>query len=225
MKRLFAIRPEPGFSATRAAADLAGLEVEGEPLFEIRPLDWEPPAPEGIDGVLLGSANAVRHAGGTLALFAGKPAFAVGLATADAARKAGLSVAATGEGGLQALLDSLAGQEAVLLRLTGADHVPVVPPRGITLLTRAAYESVALPIPSPMAELLAEGGTVLLHSAAAARHFAAECDRLAIPRHALALAALAPRIADAAGGGWAAVRAAPRPRESALLAMARDMCH
>jgi uroporphyrinogen-III synthase len=66
---------------------------------------------------------------------------------------------------------------------------------------------------------------VLLHSAVAARHLAAECDRLGIPRAAIALAALGQRIAAAAGEGWRELRAAAAPRDATLLALARDMCH
>ena len=69
------------------------------------------------------------------------------------------------------------------------------------------------------------GGLVLLHSAAAARHFATECDRLAIHRGDIRLAALGQRIAEAAGAGWAALRSAAEPNEAALLALAREMCH
>jgi uroporphyrinogen-III synthase len=46
-----------------------------------------------------------------------------------------------------------------------------------------------------------------------------------VPRNAIGLAALAPRIADAAGDGWRDVRSAAQPSEAALLALARDMCH
>jgi uroporphyrinogen-III synthase len=65
---------------------------------------------------------------------------------------------------------------------------------------------------------------VLLHSAATARHFASECDRLGLARSAVTLAALGPRIAASAGGGWAAVHTAPRPDEAALLEMVFDLC-
>jgi uroporphyrinogen-III synthase len=65
---------------------------------------------------------------------------------------------------------------------------------------------------------------VLLHSAATARHFAAECDRLGLKRGAIALAVLSPRLAAAAGAGWAAVHVASRPDEAALLALARNLC-
>lgn len=221
---ILAIRPEPGCAATVEAGRRMGLAIEGCPLFEVRPLAWDPPPPEQIDGLLLGSANAVRHGGPALATYRGKRAFAVGSATADAAEAAGLTVAAVGQGGLQALLDTLCPSLA-LLRLAGEDHVPLSPPPGIVVATRVAYCTPGLPLPEPLAATLRSGRVVLLHSAAAARHFGAECDRLDVPRAAIALAALGPRIAAAAGDGWGEVRAADTPGDAALLALAGDMCH
>jgi len=222
---LIAIRPEPGLSATLAAARELGLDIQGEPLFAIRPLPWDAPDPQRFDGLLLGSANAVRHFGPDRTAWAGKPAYAVGEATAEAARAAGFTVAIVGEGYLQGVVDRLAGPDRRLLRVTGVDHVQLSPPPGIEIETRIAYENAALPMSGMLAARLRGGGVVLLHSAAAARHLAAECDRLAIPRPGIALAALGPRIADAAGLGWNACRIAAKPREAELLALARDMCH
>ena len=221
---VIAIRPEPGCAATLAAARDMGLAVEGWPLFAVRPVGWDSPPPDSFDALLLGSANALRHGGPQLANFRGKRAYAVGAATAAAARAAGLEVAATGSGGLQALLD----REPLpprLLRLAGAEHVPLIPPAGSEIATRIVYESAALPLPLRVSERLAEGALVLLHSAAAARHFAGECERLSIPRVAIALAALGPRIAEEAGLGWRAVRWPSRTCDAALLALAAKMCH
>jgi uroporphyrinogen-III synthase len=82
-----------------------------------------------------------------------------------------------------------------------------------------------MPMPASLTHLLGTGALVLLHAGEAARHFAQECDRVGLARAGLVLASLAPRIALAAGSGWAAVASAPRAEERALLALARDMCH
>ena len=219
-----AIRPEPGCSATVEAGREVGLAIERWPLFEVRPLAWEPPRADEVDALLLGSANAVRHGGARLEPFRAKPAYAVGDSTAAAAEEAGFAIAAVGRGGLQPLLDTLAGPLR-LLRVTGAEHVPLTPPAGVAIQTRIAYESAPLALPPELAQRLGAGSLVMLHSAAAARHFAAECDRLAVPRRSVGLAALGPRIASAAGEGWREVRSASEPREAALLALAREMCH
>lgn len=220
---LFAIRPEPGLGETLAAARAQGLTIHGEPLFGVEPVAWEPVSPEAVDGLLVGSANAIRHAGEGLESVRGRPVYAVGARTAGAARGAGLQVAATGEGGLQALLDTLA-PPLRLLRLAGEQRVELTPPPGVSLAVRTVYRARPLPMSEDLAAQLGRGGVVLLHSGEAAAHLARECDRCGVARAGLALAALAPRIGERAGDGWAAIRAAERPEDGALLALARDMC-
>lgn len=220
------IRPEPGLSATVEAARAMGLAVEGHALAEVLPVGWEAPGDRDFDALLFGSANALRHAGSALAGWRGRTAHVVGEATADAARAAGLAVGAVGQGGLQQVVDGLAGDEPLkLLRLAGARNAEIVPPAGIAIDTRVVYRLVHRPIPAEFAARLAQGALILLHSGEAARHFAAECDRLGLARGAIALAALAPRIAAAAGDGWRRVETAAHPVDSELLALARDICH
>ncbi len=221
---IIAIRPEPGCSATVEHGAREGLTIEPSPLFEVRPLAWDAPPVDGIDGILLGSANALRQAGPGLGAFRGKAAYAVGRTTAASAEAAGLRVAALGQGGLQAVLDTLR-PPLTLLRLAGEEHISLHRPLGIVIETRIVYRNVALPMSEDLAATLRSGAFVLLHSAAAGRHLAAECDRLGIPRSSIALAALGPRIAEAAGAGWRDCRAALEPRDAALLALVRNMCH
>lgn len=221
--RLLALRPEPGLAATLERAGAMGLAITGHALSEIRAVAWDCPDPAGIDGLLIGSANAILHGGPHLAQLREKPVYAVGEATAAAARAAGFAIAMTGSGGLQGVLDAIAAP-CHLLRIAGEEHVPLTPPTGVTFAEVIAYRSVALPL-DPAAALLGSGkALVLLHSAATARHFAAECDRLGLARAAIALAALGPRIAAAAGEGWGAVHTAATPDEGALLQLAFDLC-
>jgi len=223
---IFVIRPEPGLSATVEAARSMGLTVAGHPLAGVEPVAWQASSRVDFDALLLGSANAVRHAGPILAEWRGYAVHAVGEATADAARKAGLSIASVGQGHLQPVLDRLAGGGSMrLLRLTGEAHVQVVPPANVSIETRVVYRVVHWPMPAGLAARIARGGIVLLHSAEAARHFARECDRLDIAREGITLAALAPRIAAAAGQGWRRVETAAMPSDRALLALLLDICH
>lgn len=220
---LLALRPQPGLDATLDKARAAGLPITGHALSAIRAVAWECPDPAGIDGLLLGSANAILHGGPHLAALTAKPVYAVGEATAAAARAAGFTVAMTGSGGLQGVLDAVR-PPCHLLRIAGEEHVPLTPPPGVTFAEVIAYRSVMLPL-DPAAPLLASGeALVLLHSAATAAHFAAECDRLGLPRAGIALAALGPRIAAAAGAGWAAVHTAARPDEASLMQLVFDLC-
>lgn len=219
---LIVIRPEPGCSASVGAAQELGLAAQGWPLFDVTPLPWDAPAPEKFDALLVGSANAFRHGGGALAQYRDLPVHAVGAATAAAGPGAGFAVAATGSGGLQAVLAAIPAGTRVL-RLAGAERVELRPPAGVTMTERVVYASVPRPMP-PLAALLARPAAVLLHSAEAARHFAAECDRLGIGRAALALATIGPRVIAAVGLGWRAIAAAAEPTEAALLAEARELC-
>lgn len=221
---LIALRPEPGLAATLARARSLGLAITGHALSAICPVAWDCPDPAGIDGLLIGSANAIAHGGPQLARLQAKPVYAVGEATAQAARAAGFRVALTGSGGLQGVLDAIAAPMH-LLRIAGEEHVPLSPPAGVTLAQVTAYRSTPLPLDAVAAPLAAGAALVLLHSAATARHFASECSRLNIARAGVTLAALGPRIAEAAGPGWASVHTPAKPDEAALLQLASDLCH
>ena len=86
MRPVLVLRPEPGASETVERARGRGLNAIAVPLFEVRPLEWEAPEPSGFAGLLLTSANAVRHGGERLAKLRGLKVYAVGEATAEAAR-------------------------------------------------------------------------------------------------------------------------------------------
>lgn len=222
---IFAIRPEPGLQSTLQLGREMSMGILGRPLFEVIPLAWDAPDPASFDALLLGSANAIRHGGAALEAFRHLPVYAVGEATADAARAAGFEVGQTGSGGLQAVLDDTKGPLR-FLRLAGSEHVPLDPPQGITITTRTVYDVRAMPITgSDEVSLRASEPLVLLHSAAAARHFAGECKRRGLDKGRIALACIGPRVAAAAGKGWRDCQSAPQADDYALLALARDMCH
>lgn len=218
------IRPQPGCDATLSAARALGLAAHGFPLFELEPVAWSPPDPETVDALLIGSANALRHGGAALAAYHGKPAYAVGRATSEAARAAGLDVVASGKSGLQAVLDGVDPAHRRLLRLAGEARVALTPPRGTAITERVVYASRPRPMPPALADLLRKPAIVLLHSGEAARHFAELCDLHHIARSEIRLAAIGPRVALVAGEGWAEVAAAATPDDMALLALARQMC-
>ncbi len=199
-----------------------GLTIAAHPLFAAMAVDWAPPAGP-FDAILLGSANVMRLAGPKLFGLTDLPAYCVGEATADAARAAGFTVAGMGHGGLQSVLPQ-ADQHRRLLRLSGEARVPLDPPPGVELVTVTCYRVAARPVDAALAGLLQSGALVLLHSGEAAAHFAGEVDRLGIPRTRLHLACLAPRIAERAGTGWAALAVAERPDDRTLLALAGQMC-
>lgn len=217
------LRPEPGLSETLKGLRDRGIEGVAAPLFAIEPVSWDAPDPPGFDAVLVGSANVFRHGGRVLNQLARLPVHAVGARTAQAARDAGFAVAETGAGGLQALLGR-ATAPIRFLRLAGEKHVALYPPAGVEVVERIVYRAAPLPLAEDVAARMADGAVVLLHSGEAARHFADECKRLRVDCSELSLAALAPRVAAAAGDGWQSVEWAEQPAELALLALAVQMC-
>jgi uroporphyrinogen-III synthase len=221
---LIVVRPQPGCDSTIAAARERGLDARGYPLFEVRPRMWDTPVPGSFDAVLVGSANALRHGGAGLAALSGKPAYAVGEATASACREAGLEVVVTGEGGLQQVLARLDPAHRRLLRLAGAARVDLDPPPGVAIAERIVYASEPLPMPAELAAILRAPAVIMLHSAEAARHFRSRCEAQSLDLSQLSLAAIGPRVAEAAGHGWHAVQCAAQPGEAALLALAAEMC-
>ncbi|HEX2793374.1 MAG TPA: uroporphyrinogen-III synthase [Croceicoccus sp.] len=219
---IVAIRPEPGCSATVSLAADIGLNVAPHPLFVTQPVDWALPEAD-FDAILLGSANVLRQAGAKLDDLRHLPAFCVGETTARAARDAGFTIAGIGSGGLQSVLPLAAGCRH-LLRLSGEARAPLAPPPGVRIETVTCYRLAARPVDPALEALLRRNALVLLHSGEAATHFAAEVHRLAIPRDAIRIACLAPRIAAAAGTGWGALSVADSPQDRALLALAEQMC-
>lgn len=217
------IRPEPGNATTVAAATELGLKAIGVPLFEVGPRPWDAPPAEAFDALLAGSANAFRLGGPKLAAYRALPVHAVGAATARAAAALGFVVSATGTGGLQAVLARVPAGTRVL-RLAGEERVPLCPPAGVTIEERVVYASEPVPMPPPLADLLRRPAVVMLHSAEAARHFAAECDRLGLGREPISLATIGPRVSAAAGHGWRTIAEAASPAEAPLLAKACDLC-
>lgn len=220
---LIVLRPEPGLAETLALARQRGLDPVAAPLFEVAQMEWEAPDWSAFDAIVVGSANAFRNGGAQLLSLKQLPVYAVGERTAAAARDWGFSVAIVGTGGLQELIDGLQAPLR-LLRLAGAQRVRLRVPTDIVIDERVVYRADPLPLASHAQVALRGGAVVLLHSGEAARRFAAECDRLSIDRAQISLAALAPRIADAAGQGWQVVGSAPHATDARLLAMAADMC-
>ena len=220
---LIVVRPEPGCGATLAAARELGLDARAFPLFEVGPVAWTAPAAAQFDVLLAGSANVFRHGGTQLAALRGLPVHAVGATTSEAARGAGFAVAATGAGGLQPVLDALPAGTRVL-RLAGAERVALTLPPGVSMSELTVYAARALPLPPDLAALLTAPAVIALHSAEAARHFAAELERAGLARGAIALVTIGPRVTAAAGPGWAAVVTAEQADDAALLAKARDLC-
>lgn len=220
MSRPLAIlRPEPGNAATAARVRSAGLVPITVALFEVRPLGWTPPDPARFDGLLLTSANAVRHGGAGLRDLLGLPVLAVGAATADSARQAGFEVVQTGTNDLADLLREAAGFQQ-LLWLAGRDRTAADHPALAAVIP--VYASDPLPLTQAEAAAL-RGSVALIHSARAGVQLVRELARHGIAPAELRITAISAKAAEAAGPGWDAVTVAATPDEDALIAAARPL--
>jgi uroporphyrinogen-III synthase len=219
MRRLVILRPEPGASATAERAGAMGLEPVAMPLFTVEPVDWAAPDPGGFDALLLTSANAVRHGGEGLLSLRQLPVYAVGEATAAAAREAGFDVAASGEAGVERLLGSIP-PDLRLLHLCGEHRIEPHASQAITAVP--VYRSNALPMPEDLGAI--EGQVAAVHSPRAGQRLSELADQAGIDRSTVRIAAISEAAASGAGIGWERCEAAATPDEAALLALAARLC-
>ncbi|MEO7690707.1 MAG: uroporphyrinogen-III synthase [Sphingomonas sp.] len=216
---LAVLRPEPGNTATADRVEALGLQAIRLPLFAVRALSWTPPDPADHDALLLTSANALRFAGLDLADLLSLPVLAVGEKTAEAARLAGFDVMAAGNADAVAML-ALASARGLsrVLHLGGRDRS--VEPNGPVTRAIPVYASEEVPVAAERIERLRGGAMALLHSARAAARLGELVDAHGIARSEIAIAALSPAVAAAAGAGWATIAIAAVPTDAALIAAA-----
>jgi uroporphyrinogen-III synthase len=215
MRRVLVLRPEPGASETLERLRQHGLDGITVPLFEVEPNAWTAPEPAQFDGLLLTSANALRHGGPQLQGLRGLPVYAVGQATAEAARHAGFEVAAIGESGVDALLTAIE-PELRLLHLCGEDRMAH---SGLRHEISIVPVYRAREVEAPNLDC-APGSVALIHSPRAGRRLA----QLIADRASILVAAISAAAAQGIGGGWGAVETAPQPSDEGLLALAARLC-
>jgi uroporphyrinogen-III synthase len=216
MRRVLVLRPEPGASATVKRARERGLEAAIAPLFQIVPVAWHAPDPGEFDALLITSANALRCAGDQLKEFLSLPVYAVGEMTSHAARERGLAIAASGNRGIDRLIDCIP-RNLRLLHLGGEDlREPSEVRAGIAVIPVYRAQEVEHPDLN-----LADGVVALIHSPRAGRRFA----ELVKDRSDIMIAAISAAAAEAVGTGWRAVEAAGEPSDDALLALAARLCN
>ncbi|MEZ5656324.1 MAG: uroporphyrinogen-III synthase [Sphingobium sp.] len=220
--RVVICRPQPGADASAARARTHGLIPVIYPLFSIEAIEWAPPDPRAFDAVMLTSANATRHAGANLMLYRERPIFAVGDATAKAANNAGLSdvqIAGPNAGALAQDIER-AGYRNIL-HLCGAEVRPFDP--GALNITRMpVYRTVEAGDATGLAATLESGSIILTHSPKAAARLEALVPASA--RHDLSLIAISQAALAAAGTGWRDAQATDEPTDSAMLALAHQIC-
>jgi uroporphyrinogen-III synthase len=215
--RIWITRAEPGASRTAEKLKALGHEPVVAPLLEVHAL----PVAVDLDGVAalaFTSANGVR-AFAERSASRSLPVFAVGDATAAAARKAGFCEVASAEGDLDALADLIAAHAAGLKgtvlapgpREPAGDLPRALAAQGITARALPLYETLPV-FPKGMGPVDA----VLIHSPKAAERLAVVLGEKTGPAaYCISPAAAAPL----SGRPFARIEWAARPDEDSLLAL------
>jgi uroporphyrinogen-III synthase len=225
-RKVWITRTEPGASATAARVRDLGFEPVVAPLLVVRQIPDVPIELGGVCALAFTSANAVRA-------FAERcserelKVFAVGQATAKAARDWRFRTVLSTDGGVAQLAAGIAARRRELSRgavlhpgakESAGDLAGALEKDGIELRSLALYETVEAGPPEAVLAQLPKLWGVLVHSPKAAKALAAVLKaRPATQLRAFAISAAAAR--PLGKSGLAAVAAAASPNEDALLAL------
>lgn len=175
-KRIWVTRSPPGAQATAERLAALGFEPVVAPLLELRPIAGARIDLTDISAIAFTSANGVRAFAERCPERAFK-VFAVGAATAEAARKARFATVLSTDGDVKALASALASRRRELagpiLHPSAAepagDLAGELAPHGLEVRTVALYESAPAALPEGFADGIATLSAVLLHSPKAAQ--------------------------------------------------------
>jgi len=220
--RLIVLRPEPGASITARRAEQAGWATIILSLFEIAPLDWNPPDPGHFDAVLMTSANSARAGGAGLARYHGLPLYAIGAQTAEAARENGFEIIISGEAGVAEMADRMRSDGVARIFHPSGETVRPFDESGLTV-TRVPVYAARQVTPTDLVAAIDSDAILLVHSPRGARYLDALCTEQNIARNALSLVAISDATLAEAGPGWRMAVAAERPTDDAMLAAASSL--
>jgi uroporphyrinogen-III synthase len=221
--KVWITRAQPGAAATAGRVRALGHVALVAPLLAVEPEGLAEIDLAGVGALAFTSANGVRA-------FVGRssgralPVYAVGTATAEAARAAGFEEVAHFDGGVEDLAAGLAGQsiEGVVLHPGAAepagDLAGALAERGLVVRRLTLYRTRPVALGPGHLNALAVADVALVHSAKGAEALAKALRRHPQPRlKVLGISAAALR--PLAQVPLAACAAASHPRESDLLAL------
>ncbi len=236
--RALLTRPRPDSEALAARLARLGIEALVEPLLTIHEIADAKLDPTGVQALVVTSANGARALGrvtGGDAAARALPVFAVGQASAEAARAAGFARVESAEGDVAALAALLRARldpaDGALLHAAGS--VTAGNPAGELPGDLGGFEvrravlyraepAAALSGPAQAALAAGDLDVVLLYSPRTAATFARLVTAAGLSDACRGLAALclSPAVAEALTGlDFRRVEVAPRPEEAALLAL------
>ncbi len=234
--RILVTRPQPDAAAFAAVLAARGIDSMQEPLLDVRFGISALPALEGVQAVLLTSANGARAlraacAGGLPPALSGLPAWAVGAASAQAAAEAGFAAVRHADGDAAALAaavaEALSPAAGALLHVR-AQHVAgdlsgALERRGFVIRPALLYATQPRPALSPAVQRALRNGSldgVALFSPRTAKAFARLLASAGLDGHAGEIDAfcLSRAVAGAAAAGlaWRDVHVAQAPRSEVL---------
>jgi uroporphyrinogen-III synthase len=226
--RVVVTRPQADGERTATALEALGHEVLVAPLMRIEPVavalagTWS--------AIVVTSANALQAAAAPE--LKSLPVFAVGSRSAEAARQAGFAVVSAANGDTKDLVRLIAarsaGAKAPLLYLAGEDRagdlVAELATQGIRAQMKIVYRAVAEPFPTVLAAALDAGDVdaVLHFSRRSAELFiqGAKASGVAGPAEDVRHLCLSAQVAEPLAGA-SRIAIAPRPEETALIALLR----
>jgi uroporphyrinogen-III synthase len=225
--KVWITRAEPGAGETAQRLIELGHEPLVAPLLVVRRLGEASPDLTDVGALAFTSANGVR-AFADLSDRRDLPVFAVGEATATAAREAGFAAVHAGPSDVAALAAAIIERRNALqggvLHASAAeaagDLAGALQASGIAVRTCPLYQTVAADTPSPaLMERLAQAQAVLLHSPKAAR-ILANLSTESLDLHRTHLLGLSPACLAPLAERPAAGRHSPSaPNEADLLAL------
>ncbi|HEY4135578.1 MAG TPA: uroporphyrinogen-III synthase [Alphaproteobacteria bacterium] len=237
--RILVTRPRADAEELTKLLVARGHDVIAEPLIDVATLFGEPVATEGLQAVLFTSANGVRalvtRNGDELAALQGLPVYAVGDATARAAREAGFAQVEAASGDVNALAALVASRRSAsagpLLHVAGShvagDLAGLLATQGFTVTRAVLYEAKAAEFLSPETAGALRRGDVkaaLFFSPRTATTFVslAGAADLAPALGRTTAICLSPAVADAVddlpgAASWRDILTASEPTQEALL--------
>lgn len=218
-RQVWITRAAPGALATAGRVAALGFDPVVAPLLEVRPTGHGPLDLSGAGALAFTSINGVE-AFASRCEDRGLPAFAVGAATAAAARAAGFTTVISADGAVTDLAKLIARHapeiKGDVLHPSAAETVGDLPARRLVV-----YETVAAPLPPGFEATIPGLNAVLVHSPKAARILSAIlCEN---PGPDLRLLCLSPAVAAPLSGVPAReIVSAALPNEEALLNLLAD---
>lgn len=226
-------RPEPGGSATARRLREMGFAPVMAPLLTIQSLARALPARESLRGIVIASQQALPALPD---LYHDLPLYAVGDATAAAARARGFAEVVSAHGRAEDLagliIRSLPKEGLPLLLATGENQgdrlKTILQAFGFTIIKEEVYAARSVTaLPPQAAEMIArpEPGWVLLFSRETALCLKRLCRAISLPAGLdhLQLAAISAPVAEAVRDlPWRSIRVAMEPTEKAVLALLND---